>query len=85
MKIDEYYRDKTTFTLHHGLYRFKRIPFELENTSTTFQSTMYVIAASKGRQRSFSVLLKSPADHTEHICRVSRLLYKEEVTFKLEN
>lgn len=36
IEIDPRDRDKTTFTSHHGLYRFVRMPLGLKNAPETF-------------------------------------------------
>jgi Reverse transcriptase (RNA-dependent DNA polymerase) len=39
-------RDKTKFTTHRGLYRFKRLPFALVSAQATFQRAIDVIISS---------------------------------------
>jgi Reverse transcriptase (RNA-dependent DNA polymerase) len=39
-------QDKTTFTTHRGLYRFKRLPFGLVSAPATFQRAIDVILSS---------------------------------------
>lgn len=36
-------RDKTAFHSHHGLFRFTRMPFRLENYPETFYRAMDVL------------------------------------------
>lgn len=36
VEIEEEDRYKTVFTFHHGIYRFVRIPFSLNNAPGTF-------------------------------------------------
>lgn len=40
VEIEENYRDKTTSTSHHGLYRFIRMTFGLKNRPGTFQGVI---------------------------------------------
>ena len=56
IEIDEADRDKTTFTSHHGLYRFVRMPFGLKNAPGTFQRAADVIQ-SKVKWQSAHVYL----------------------------
>lgn len=43
VEFDDKEKDKPVFTLHHGLCRFTRMPFELKNVPGTFQRAMGVI------------------------------------------
>ena len=43
IEIEENDRNKTAFTSHQGLYRFKRMPFGLRNAPGTFQRAADVI------------------------------------------
>lgn len=47
VEIDEADRDRTTFTSHHGLYRFIRMPFGLKNVQGTFQRAIDVIMSTE--------------------------------------
>ena len=49
-------RDKTAFTCHSGLYRYKRMPFGLTNAPATFQRTLDILL-SPFRWRSCLVYL----------------------------
>lgn len=43
VKIDDANGDKTSFTLHLGLFRLPKVPFRLPNALDTFRETMEVI------------------------------------------
>lgn len=82
IEIDERNRDKTTFISHHGVYRFQRIPFGLNNALETFQKAMDVIPASARRQlaliylEDIFVFSKSPVDYKGQVRHVLRLLHE---------
>lgn len=40
-------KDLTTFTSHHGLYRFKCMPFGLQSAQGTFQRTINLLIDRK--------------------------------------
>jgi Reverse transcriptase (RNA-dependent DNA polymerase) len=44
-------RDKTTFTCHFGIFRFKRMPFGFRSAPPTFRSAMDVILSGVRRQK----------------------------------
>lgn len=68
--------NETSFTSHHGLYKFTRIPFRLRNALATFQRAMGVILPSMRWQFSLvylddiGVFLESAHDHSEEVRRV---------------
>lgn len=43
-------RDNTTFTIHHGIYLFIRMPFSLKNAPRTCQRALDVILSHVRRQ-----------------------------------
>lgn len=89
IEIDERHHEKTAFTLHHGLYRFTRMPFGPKNDPATFQKAIDIRLVSVCWQFTLAYLddlvlySMSPQDHTEPVRRVLKLLYKAGATLKL--
>lgn len=89
IKIDRYDHDKTAFTIHHGLYRFVRMPFMLQNAMQTFQGVLDFMCASICCQLTFFYLnsvfffSKWPIGHIGQTPRVLQLLYKARNTLEL--
>ena len=83
-------RDKTAFVSHHGLYRFKRMPFGLANAPGTFQRAADVILASVWWQFAIVYLddiviySDSVEQHFEHLTTVLSLLNKAGLTLRIE-
>lgn len=90
IEIDQRDRNKTEITSHHGLYRFSKTRFGLENAPDSFQRAMDVIPSSVRWQSglvyldNIVVFAKSSQNHIEQVRRVSRLLYGAGVTLKLK-
>lgn len=91
IEIDDDGRDKTSFTSHHGLFRFKRMPFGLKNAPGTSQRVVDVILATVKWQFALVylddviVFSSSLEDHVEHVATVLRLLKDAGVTLKLKS
>ena len=90
IEIDEDDRDKTAFTSHWGLFRFKRMPFGLKNAPGTFQRAADVIL-SKVKWQTALVYLddvivysKTYEEHFEHLRTVLDLLKNAGVSLKLK-
>lgn len=68
-KLDEQKCEKSTFTLHYGLYRFIRMLFGLKNATSTFQRSMDVIKSKVKKQLvltyldDIAIIFKSIFDH----------------------
>lgn len=68
-EADKEDREMTAFTFHHGLYWFIRMPFNLRNASTAFQSVMGVMLSTVEWQYGLVYLndivtfSKTPKDH----------------------
>jgi hypothetical protein len=56
IEVDPSDRDKTTFTSHRGLFRFKRMPFGLMTAPATFQRAVDVILSTVRFQCALSYL-----------------------------
>lgn len=83
-------RDKTTFTCHSGLFRYKRLPFGLTNAPATFQRAIDIILSGL-RWRTCLVYLddiivfsSTMDDHIRRLREVVSLLSKATVTLKPE-
>jgi hypothetical protein len=81
-------RDKTTFTSHRGLYRFKRMPFGLVSAPATSQRAIDVILSSVRFQCALTylddIVIYSPTfmRHLQDISVVLRLLSRAGVSLK---
>lgn len=81
--------DKTTFTSHYGTYRFKRMPFGLQNAPTTFQRAIDVVLASVKWQFALVylddiiVFSQSIDDHFDHLRTVLTLMLEAGFSLKL--
>lgn len=70
--IEKNDKDKTTFTSHHGLYQFVKMPFELFNAPGTFRCTMNVNLSSAKWQfvlvyfDAIVIFSKIPLQHTRN-------------------
>lgn len=90
VEIDGRENRKTTFKSHHGLYRFVRMPLDLNNESGTFQRVVDVILATDKWQYAtvylYEVIIfsKTAFEHLEHVRSVLRLLSEAGVTLKLK-
>jgi Reverse transcriptase (RNA-dependent DNA polymerase) len=51
--------DKTGFTSHRGLFRFKRMPFGLKTAPATFQRAINVILSTVGFQCALTISMTS--------------------------
>ena len=82
-------RDKTTFTSHRGLYRFKRMPFGLKTAPATFQRAIDVILAKVRFQSALTYLddiivySSSFAQHIRELDHVLSLLKSAGVSLKI--
>ena len=90
IEVDPNDRDKTAFTSHFGLYRFKRMPFGLKNAPGTFQRAADVILA-KVRWQTALVYLddvivysKNVSEHYDHLRVVLDLLMSAGVSLRIE-
>jgi transposase InsO family protein len=82
-------RDKTAFTSHRGLYRFKRLPFGLKTAPATFQRAIDVILSSVRFQCALTylddIVIYSPtfSQHLEDLSVVLKMLQTAGVSLKL--
>ena len=83
-------RDKTTFTSHQGIFRFRRLPFGLRNAPATFQRAIDVIL-SRVKWRTClvyldDVIIFSPdrASHLRHVHEALTLLRQAGLSLKLK-
>jgi hypothetical protein len=82
-------RDKTAFTSHRGLYRFKRLPFGLATAPATFQRAIDVILSSVRFQCALTYLddiilySSSLEQHLVDLTKVLSLLREAGITLKL--
>jgi transposase InsO family protein len=82
-------RDKTAFTSHRGLYRFKRLPFGLVSAPATFQRAIDVILSSVRFQCAITYLddiiiySSSFEQHLRDLGKVLKLLRDSGITLKL--
>jgi len=89
IEIADQDKDKTTFTSHHGLYRFVRMPFGLRNAPSTFQRVIDIILSTVKWQYALVYLddviiySRSAEEHMTHVATVLRMLMEAGVTLKL--
>lgn len=82
--------DKTAFTFHHGLYRFKHIPFGLKNAPGTFEREIDIILSSIRWQQALVylediiVFSATVQEHLQHLATVLEFLDNAGMTMKLE-
>lgn len=82
-------KGKTAFPLHHGLYRFMRTPFSLQNAPLIFQHTMDVILPSVKRQfalvyiKDFVSFSKTLEQQIDNVSKILLIFYNARVTLKL--
>lgn len=82
MKIAGEERDKTTFTSHHGLFRFARMPFRLRNAPETCQSGMDILMSlvkwlfALVSLENIVIFSSRPEQHIAHI-RIKLNLWKQ--------
>jgi hypothetical protein len=82
-------RDKTTFTSHRGLYRFKRMPFGLMSAPATFQRAIDVVLRTVRFQCALTyvddiVIYSSTFEqHLADLSRVLKLLDDAGISLKL--
>lgn len=90
VEVDPKDRDKTAFTSHHGLYRFRRIPLGLKNAPATFQRAVDILLMTVKWQFALVYLedivtfSTTPRQHIEHTKKVLGLLSKAGVSLKLK-
>lgn len=90
IEIDDAEKKKTAITSNHGLFRFVRIPFKLQNAPETFQRTMDMISSCVKRQivlvypDDIVVLSKTPHQHIDHVRKVLSLWHSAGTTFKFK-
>jgi transposase InsO family protein len=83
-------RDKTTFTSHHGTYRFRRLPFGLRNAPATFQRAIDVILSGVKWKTCLvyldDVIIFSPdrESHLGHVDEALSLLRQAGLSLKLK-
>lgn len=74
---------KTALFIHHGIFKYSPVPFELKNALKTFQRAMDATPASVKWQHAtvyidhviiLSKTLKQPLQHIEEVLRLSRNL-----------
>lgn len=90
IEIREEDKDKTTFTSHHGLFRFTRMPFGLKNAPGTFQRVIDVILSQVKWQYALVYLddviifSKSVDEHFSHVSTGLQLFKSAGVSLKLK-
>ncbi len=90
IEVDEADRDYTAFVSHHGLYRYKRMPFGLRNAPSTFQRAIDIVLASvKWRYAivyldDIIVFSNTVEENLEHLTTVLTLLRNNGITLKLK-
>jgi Reverse transcriptase (RNA-dependent DNA polymerase)/RNase H-like domain found in reverse transcriptase len=80
-------RDKTTFTSHRGLYRFNRMPFELDSAPETFQRTIDVVLSTVRFQCALTYLddiVIYSATFEQHLIYLTRVLKLEDAGISLK-
>lgn len=76
LEIDERNSDKTTSTLHSGLYRFICMPYGIRNAPSTLQHAMNVMVLMVEWQVALAyfhdivIFLRLFSDHLSHLCSV---------------
>lgn len=89
MMIKESDLHKTTFSSHHGIYQFARIPFVLRNAPASFQEAIDIILSSVHFKYvvvnldDFIVFSRNVEEHLENIATVLSLLQNSGMTIKL--
>jgi hypothetical protein len=84
-------RNKTTFTSHRGLYRFKRMPFGLMSAPATFQRAIDVILSTARFQCALTylddIIIYSPSfeQHLLDLAMVLKLLDDAGVSLKYQS
>lgn len=88
-KIPEADRNTTTFSSHHGLFLFIRMPFELKNAPASFQRAVDIIMSRVKRQSALVYLddiivySKSVTKHLVHVRTMLTLLRNAGVALNL--
>lgn len=88
-EIPEADRNKTTFSSHHGLFLFIRMPFELKNAPASFQRAVDIIMSRVKRQSALVYLddiivySKSVTKHLVHVRTMLTLLRNAGVALNL--
>ena len=89
IEMDEASKDLTSFVSHHGLFRYKRMPFGLKNAPYTFQRAMDIILAPAKWQFAIVylddiiILSNTLEEHFEHIKVVMKLCQAAGLSLKL--
>lgn len=83
-------RDKTAFVCHAGLYRFKRMPFDLTNAPATFQRAVDIIL-SQHKWKTCLVYLddiivfsKNMEDHFEDVEQILKKMEAAGINLKIK-
>lgn len=80
-------KKKSTFSSHHGLYRFIRMPVGLNKAPGTFQRVVDVILATVKWQWALlylydlNIIFETSFEHLDHVSSVLRPFRRQEAPF----